>query len=115
MSLDIPSQDILVDEPTDLTDDDVDPSIAPDSANTTPQYLPSRYGLGGLTSPEVIFQADFVQATANVAETISAVAAPSAWMGSGDHRKSTANRNAPAHWPLSREVHHVNYHLRQSH
>ncbi|UCI33503.1 hypothetical protein [Mesorhizobium sp. B4-1-4] len=82
MALDILIQDILVDEPTDLTDDDIDRSVAPYSANTTPQYLPSRDGLGGLTSPEVSFQADFVQATANAAETITAVAAPSAWMGS---------------------------------
>ncbi|UCI05638.1 hypothetical protein [Mesorhizobium sp. B1-1-8] len=92
MARDILAQDIVVDEPTDLTDDDVDLSVAPDSANTTLQYLLSRDGLGRLSSLEIAFQADFVQATASAGKTITSVAALSAWTGSviiGNHDSKT--------------------------
>ena len=73
MALDITTQDIIIDESTGLTDNDVDPSVPPHSTNTTLQYLLSLDGAGGLTSPEVAFQADFVEATASAGETITSV------------------------------------------
>ena len=63
MALDVLSQDITVDDPPGLTDD------APHSADTALQYLLSRHGPGGLTSPELARQAD-LKATASAAETI---------------------------------------------
>ena len=41
--------------------------------NTTLQYLLSLDDPGGLTSPEVAFQADFVVASASAGETITSV------------------------------------------
>src|SRR5262245_11774556 len=73
MALDILAQDIIIDETTGLQDDDVNPSILPHSTNTTLQYLLSLDGAGGLTSPEVAFQANFVQATASAGETINSL------------------------------------------
>src|SRR5262245_15324635 len=73
MALDILAQDIIIDETTGLQDDDVNPSILPHSTNTTLQYLLGLDGPGGLTSPEVAFQANFVQATASAGETITSV------------------------------------------
>jgi len=55
MALDILTQDIIIDETTGLTDDDVNPSVLPHSTNTTLQYLLSLDDPGGLTSPEVAF------------------------------------------------------------
>ncbi|CAN7681461.1 DUF5801 domain-containing protein [Phyllobacterium sp. LjRoot231] len=73
MALDITTQDIIIDETTGLQDDDVNPSVLPHSTNATLQYLLSRDGAGGLTSPEVAFQTNFVQATASAGETITSV------------------------------------------
>jgi hypothetical protein len=82
MALDIVAQDIIIDETTGLQNplqnppeqgDDVDSSAAPHSTNTTLQYLLSLDDPGGLTSPEVAFQANFVQATASAGETITSV------------------------------------------
>ena len=73
MALDILTQDIIIDETTGLKDDDVNPAVAPHSTNTTLQYLLSLDDAGGLTSPEVAFQANFVQATASAGETITSV------------------------------------------
>jgi hypothetical protein len=73
MALDIVAQDIIIDETTGLTDDDVNPSVAPHSTNTTLQYLLSLDGSGGLASPEVAFQANFVVASATAGETITSV------------------------------------------
>ena len=61
MALDILTQDIIIDETTGLQDDDVDSSVPPHSTNTTVQYLLGLDGPGGLTSPEVAFQANFVR------------------------------------------------------
>ena len=73
MALDIVTQDIIIDETTGLQDDDVDRSLAPHQSNTTLTYLLGLNGAGGLTSPEVAFQANFVQATASAGETITSV------------------------------------------
>jgi len=73
MALDIVTQDIIIDETTGLQDDDVDRSLAPHQSNTTLTYLLCLNGAGGLTSPEVAFQANFVQATASAGETITSV------------------------------------------
>ncbi|OWK22528.1 hypothetical protein AJ88_10955 [Mesorhizobium amorphae CCBAU 01583] len=73
MALDIVTQDIIIDETPGLTDDDVNKSVAPHSTNTTLQYLLSRDGAGGLTSPEVAFQTNFVVASASAGETINSV------------------------------------------
>src|SRR5436189_189448 len=75
MALDILTQDIIIDETTGLTDDDVNPSVPPHSTtnNTMVQYLLGLDSAGGLTSPEVAFQANFVQATASAGETITSV------------------------------------------
>ncbi|WP_192179694.1 hypothetical protein [Mesorhizobium amorphae] len=73
MALDILTQDIIIDETTGLQDDDVNPSVPPHSTNTTLQYLLTLDDAGGLTSPEVAYQANFVQATASAGETISSV------------------------------------------
>ena len=73
MALDIAAQDIIIDETTGLQDDDVNSSVPPYSTNTTLQYLLGLDGPGGLTSPEVAFQADFVVASASAGETITSV------------------------------------------
>ena len=39
MALDITTLDIIVDETTGLTDNDVDPTLAPHASDTTLQYL----------------------------------------------------------------------------
>ncbi|RWQ49348.1 DUF5801 repeats-in-toxin domain-containing protein [Mesorhizobium sp.] len=70
MALDIVTQDIIVDETTGIQDDDIDPS---GSTNATLLYLLSLDDAGGLTSPEVAFQTNFVQATASAGETITSV------------------------------------------
>jgi hypothetical protein len=74
MALDIVAQNIIIDETTGLQDDDVNPLVPPHDTNTTLQYLltlddPS----GGLTPPEVAFQADFVKVTASAGETITSI------------------------------------------
>ncbi|MES0001575.1 hypothetical protein NKJ90_22690, partial [Mesorhizobium sp. M0051] len=73
MALDIIAQDIIIDETTGLQDDDVNPLLPPYNADPTLSYLLSLDGPGGLTSPEVAFQADFVVASATAGETISTV------------------------------------------
>src|SRR5262249_22657836 len=84
MALDIVAQDIIIDETTGLQNlqspppaadvgDDIYPAVAPHSTITTLQYLLTLDGPGGLTSPEVAFQANFVVATASAGETITAV------------------------------------------
>src|SRR5262245_52823546 len=84
MALDIVAQDIIIDETTGLQNlqnpppaanvgDDVDPSVAPHSTNTTLQYLLGLDSAGGLPSPEVAFQANFVQVNATAGETITSV------------------------------------------
>ncbi|WP_429817948.1 beta strand repeat-containing protein [Ensifer sp. B1-9] len=70
MALDILTQDIIIDESTGLTDDDIDSSA---STNTTLLYLLSLDDPGGLSSPEVAYQANFVQASASAGETINSV------------------------------------------
>ena len=68
MSLDITAQDLVIDETTGLQDDDTSAS------SSTVTYLLSLDGAGGLSTPEVAVQADFVIASANAGETISSVA-----------------------------------------
>lgn len=70
MALDILNQDIIIDESTDLQDDDINPS---GNTNPTLLYLLSLDDPGGLSSPEVAHQANFVQATASASETISGI------------------------------------------
>ena len=72
MALDIIAQDIIIDETTGLQDDDVNSSVPPHN-NATVTYLLGLDSAGGLTSPEVAFQANFVQATASAGETITSV------------------------------------------
>ncbi|MDX8483115.1 hypothetical protein RFN28_32385 [Mesorhizobium sp. VK24D] len=98
MALGILTQDIIVDEPSGLTDGHVDPSATPRSPNTTLKYLISREGPGGLTSPEVTFQADFAQATARAGKPSPASRPPSTWMasviiGNRDCETGTPRRN----------------------
>ncbi|MBZ9882697.1 DUF5801 domain-containing protein [Mesorhizobium sp. CA10] len=73
MALDITAQDIILDETTGLQDDDINPALPPHSTNDTLTYLLGLDGPGGLASPEVAFQSDFVIATANAGETITSV------------------------------------------
>ena len=72
MALDITALDIIVDESTGLTDNDVNSGVSPHN-NATVQYLLSLDAAGGLSSPEVAFRADFVTATASAGETINSV------------------------------------------
>ncbi|MEZ2330706.1 DUF5801 repeats-in-toxin domain-containing protein [Mesorhizobium sp. RCC_202] len=68
MALDITAQDIIIDETAGLTDDDINPAVAPYNTNTTLQYLET------LGSPiETAYKADFVQATADAGETITSI------------------------------------------
>ncbi|CAN7385484.1 DUF5801 repeats-in-toxin domain-containing protein [Mesorhizobium sp. LjNodule214] len=73
MALDIVTQEIIIDETTGLQDDDVNPSVLPHLTDPTLLYLLSRDGAGGLSSPAVAFQTNFVQASASEGETISSV------------------------------------------
>ncbi|ULR43821.1 DUF5801 repeats-in-toxin domain-containing protein [Rhizobium sp. K102] len=73
MALDITTQDLIIDETAGLQDDDIDPLLAPHSTNTTLQYMLGRDGSGGLSSPEVAFQSNFVVASASAGETITSV------------------------------------------
>ncbi|TPI81951.1 DUF5801 repeats-in-toxin domain-containing protein [Mesorhizobium sp. B2-8-9] len=73
MALDITAQDIIIDETTGPQDDDINPALPPHSTNDTLTYLLGLDGPGGLASPEVAFQSDFVIATANAGETITSV------------------------------------------
>ncbi|MBB4481089.1 DUF5801 repeats-in-toxin domain-containing protein [Rhizobium etli] len=73
MALDITTQDLVIDETANLQDDDIDPSLLPHSGNTTLQYMLGRDGSGGLASPEVAFQSNFVVASASAGETITSV------------------------------------------
>lgn len=73
MSLDILTQDIIIDETSGLTDDDVNPSDPPHSTDLTLQYLLGLDSPGGLTSPEVAFKEDFVVASASAGEIITSV------------------------------------------
>ncbi|WDZ81894.1 DUF5801 repeats-in-toxin domain-containing protein (plasmid) [Ensifer adhaerens] len=70
MALDILTQDIIVDESTGLTDNDIDSSS---NTNATLVYLLSLDDPGGLISPEVAYQANFVQASASAGETINSI------------------------------------------
>src|SRR5262245_32860146 len=72
MALDIVAQDIIIDETTGPQDDDVDSSVPPHN-NATVQYLLGLDAAGGLASPEVAFQKDFVVASASAGETITSV------------------------------------------
>lgn len=67
MALDIVAQDIIVDETTGLQDDDTSAS------NATITYLLSLDGLGGLDTPQVAYQSDFVVASADAGEVITSV------------------------------------------
>ncbi|KKZ88192.1 hypothetical protein B5K05_04105 [Rhizobium phaseoli] len=73
MALDITTQDLVIDETSGLQDDDINPSTSPHNANTTLLYMLSRDGAGGLSSPEVAYQSDFVVASASAGETITTV------------------------------------------
>ena len=64
MALDILTSDLVVDETSGLTDDDINPSIAPYLTNTTVQHLLGLDALGGLGSPAFAVKADFVVASA---------------------------------------------------
>ncbi|PWJ94153.1 hypothetical protein C8D77_101836 [Mesorhizobium loti] len=74
MALDITTQDIIIDETIGLQDDDINPSIAPYNTDTTLTYLLGLDAAGGLPSPEVAFQTNFVVASASAGETITSVA-----------------------------------------
>ncbi|MBY5405999.1 DUF5801 repeats-in-toxin domain-containing protein, partial [Rhizobium leguminosarum] len=72
MALDITTQDIIIDETTGLTDNDINPATPPHN-NTTVQYLLGLDAAGGLTPPEVAYQSNFVVASASAGETITSV------------------------------------------
>jgi len=67
MALDILAQDLIVDETPGLQDDDSSVS------NSTVTYLLSLDDPGGLSSPQVAIQSDFVVASASAGEAISSV------------------------------------------
>ncbi len=75
MALDITTLDIVVDESTGLTDNDVATNVAPHNTdnNAIVQYLLGLDAAGGLSSPEVAFKADFVTASATGTDTFSGV------------------------------------------
>src|SRR5678815_5655947 len=73
MALDITAQDLIVDETLGLQDDDINQLIPPYDTNTTVQYLLSLDDPGGLSTPQVAYQADFVIASASAGESISSV------------------------------------------
>jgi hypothetical protein len=73
MALDILAQELIIDESAGLTDDDKDSTVAPYSTSTTVQYLLGLDSSGGLSSPELAFQSNFVVASANAGESISSV------------------------------------------
>lgn len=73
MALDITTQDLIIDETPGLQDDDINPSTSPHDVNTTLQYMLTRDGAGGLSSPEVAYQSNFVVASASAGETITTV------------------------------------------
>ncbi|MBZ9726972.1 DUF5801 domain-containing protein [Mesorhizobium sp. CO1-1-11] len=71
MALDILAQDIIIDETTGLQQpSEIDPT---GNSNGTLLYLLSRDGAGGLASPQVAFQSNFVVASASAGETIDSV------------------------------------------
>ncbi|VIO72624.1 hypothetical protein CI1B_42700 [Bradyrhizobium ivorense] len=67
MALDIVAQDLIIDETSGLQDDDTS------ATNATVTYLLSLDSAGGLASPQVASQADFVVASASAGETISSI------------------------------------------
>jgi hypothetical protein len=67
MALDILAQELIIDETTGLQDDDTSVS------NSTVTYLLGLDSAGGLSSPQVAFQANFVVASASAGESISSV------------------------------------------
>ena len=75
MALDITATDIIVDESTGLTDNDVATNVAPHNTvnNAIVQYLLGLDGAGGLTTPEVAYKADFITASATGGDTFSSV------------------------------------------
>ncbi|WP_064681414.1 DUF5801 repeats-in-toxin domain-containing protein [Rhizobium bangladeshense] len=73
MALDITTQDLVIDETANLQDDDIDPSLLPHSTNTTLTYMLGLDSSGGLSSPEVAYQSNFVVASASAGETITSV------------------------------------------
>ena len=77
MALDITATDIIVDESTGSTDNDVaNLALEPhtDAANSAMVgYLLSLDGAGGLSSPEVAYKADFITASATGGDTFSSV------------------------------------------
>ncbi|ANK83998.1 MULTISPECIES: DUF5801 repeats-in-toxin domain-containing protein [unclassified Rhizobium] len=73
MALDITTQDLVIDETGGLQDNDINPSTSPHDVNTTLQYMLSRDGAGGLSSPEVAYQSNFVVASASAGEIITTV------------------------------------------
>jgi hypothetical protein len=76
MALDITALDIIVDESTDKTDNDVlDLTAAPHGTVNDPllDYLIGLDSAGGLASPEVAYRADFITASATGTDTFSSV------------------------------------------
>ena len=76
MALDITALDIIVDETTLLTDNDVNPATAPHNTtnNAIVQYLLGLDTAGsGLSTPEVAYKADFITASATGTDTFSGV------------------------------------------
>ena len=67
MALDITAQDLIIDETSGLQDDDTATS------NSTVTYLLSLDAAGGLSSPQVAYQSNFVVASASAGENISSV------------------------------------------
>jgi hypothetical protein len=67
MALDITALDLIVDETTGLQDNDTNVS------NDTVTYLLGLDSAGGLSTPQVAFQANFVTASANAGETINSI------------------------------------------
>src|SRR5215831_14477680 len=73
MALNITAQDIIIDETTGLQKDDVNPSVPPHNNATVTYLLNLDDPSGGLPSPQVAFQANFVQVNATAGETITSV------------------------------------------
>ena len=75
MALDITALDIVIDESTDKTDNDVATNVAPHNTtnNTIVQYLLGLDAAGGLTTPEVAYMENFITASATGSDTFSGI------------------------------------------
>ncbi|MDX8529702.1 hypothetical protein RFM41_10140 [Mesorhizobium sp. VK25A] len=95
MALDILTHDITADEPAGLTNDHADPSVAPDSANATPQCHPDHDAPGVLTSPQVALRTRLGAGHGKRVEAHHRDRGPFTWMGSAIIRNQDCETGTP--------------------